>query len=534
MNLNNNTSNDDINPNMFDRDTRKALYCITFGYPIEPDNEKKNNYMQFFMLLCDVLPCKLYRDHCRAIILNDNSKFKINSDAFANRDSLTKWLYLVFEEFNRMLNINYGVTYEYVVKKYESYRAKCDVKVNPNNGLITKIWGPAMWIMFHSVCYGYPKNPSDNDKKQYRKFFELVGQVLPCIYCRESYMKFIRVGNSELNDDVVKCRNNLTLWMYLLHDTVNAKLTVNYGVTYENVNNKYESARVVTDDNAQYLDEYQTCKECPVIPLSISDSFVQYAQIRQKELPQILTDDDYKYINKIKQGQKITYTNASCDFWCKRNVECNRIIKTMRIYGMNSIETEGKWAGFPTAIELRLILRLASNLDNDVLADIVYRMTHFFKTQGISNEKKIYKLVCLKQYVKSAKGCLMPASNKINSYKYSYISECPIIDINLCKKFMAYARARSLDKSDYNFIANYEMCVKSGEKNCTQDLLIKRNEECDDIINYMRFHHIPSIEVDGVWKGLPTISELRLIIRMTTNLSACKLEKIAKELPKNY
>ena len=47
---------------------------------------------------------------------------------------------------------------------------------NSNNGLISKIWGPGLWIGLHSISFGYPINPSEEQKKNYKQFFELVGE----------------------------------------------------------------------------------------------------------------------------------------------------------------------------------------------------------------------------------------------------------------------------------------------------------------------------------------------------------------------
>jgi hypothetical protein len=53
--------------------------------------------------------------------------------------------------------------------------------IDINNGLITKIWGPALWIGEHSISFGYPLNPTDEEKLAYKKHFESLADVLPCI-----------------------------------------------------------------------------------------------------------------------------------------------------------------------------------------------------------------------------------------------------------------------------------------------------------------------------------------------------------------
>ena len=39
---------------------------------------------------------------------------------------------------------------------------------NINNGLITKIWGPGAWEFLHSVTFGYPVSPTDEQKQYYK------------------------------------------------------------------------------------------------------------------------------------------------------------------------------------------------------------------------------------------------------------------------------------------------------------------------------------------------------------------------------
>ena len=79
-----------------------------------------------------------------------------------------------------------------------------------NNGLITKIWGQVGWIFNHSVTFGYPIQPTEEQKQQYKQYFISLGHVLPCRYCRESYHNFITSGPTALTDDVLESRESLT------------------------------------------------------------------------------------------------------------------------------------------------------------------------------------------------------------------------------------------------------------------------------------------------------------------------------------
>lgn len=118
-----------------------------------------------------------------------------------------------------------------------------NTKSNENNGLITKIWGPAAWKYLHSVAFGYPVKPDDKQKKDYMEFFMLVGHTMPCGACRESYREFIKTKDTILDMKVMLNRETLTRWLFRVHNRVNVKLKHEYGLKYDNVKDRYESYR---------------------------------------------------------------------------------------------------------------------------------------------------------------------------------------------------------------------------------------------------------------------------------------------------
>ena len=98
-----------------------------------------------------------------------------------------------------------------------------------DNGMMTKVWGPAGWVFLHSCAMGYPIKIDKKDKehrkrkRETKKFFESVGYVFPCRYCRESYMLFIKEAPLAGHLDT---RQNLCRWLYRIHNKVNKKLGV--------------------------------------------------------------------------------------------------------------------------------------------------------------------------------------------------------------------------------------------------------------------------------------------------------------------
>jgi hypothetical protein len=136
-------------------------------------------------------------------------------------------------------------------KSCSIHGSNCDggcVDPNVDNGMMTKVWGPAGWLFLHCVSFGYPyainvNNPEHKTKKEdYKIFFEKAGNVLPCRYCRDSYKEFIK----EIPiDNYLNTRNDLCKWLYLIHNKVNHKLGVpDCDIPkFEEVQGLYESFR---------------------------------------------------------------------------------------------------------------------------------------------------------------------------------------------------------------------------------------------------------------------------------------------------
>lgn len=121
-------------------------------------------------------------------------------------------------------------------------------KDNANNGLMTKVWGPPGWMFLHSITLGYPIKIDNYDeehiirKNKMKIFFESIGHVFPCKYCRISYLKFIK----EIPiDKFLNSRKDLALWLYKIHNKVNHKLGVPKCniPTFENMYKEYDTYR---------------------------------------------------------------------------------------------------------------------------------------------------------------------------------------------------------------------------------------------------------------------------------------------------
>jgi hypothetical protein len=100
---------------------------------------------------------------------------------------------------------------------------------NVDNGMMTKVWGPAGWLFLHCITFGYPYAINQDNEQhrakpdEYYNFFYYLGKVMPCRYCRESYQQFFK----ELDlSKSLNTRQDLVKWLYDIHNKVNHKLGV--------------------------------------------------------------------------------------------------------------------------------------------------------------------------------------------------------------------------------------------------------------------------------------------------------------------
>jgi len=248
------------------------------------------------------------------------------------------------------------------------------IENNQNNGLMTKIWGPPMWVALHSISYGYPENPTDEDKQHYKEFFMSLSYVLPCEHCRESYKEIV-TDIQKITNEVLANRKTLTKWVYDIHMRVNNKLGVNYGIEYEDVDNRYESYRakcmkelpgcIIPLDSKAESYKIADKRDCPVIDVGLAKCFQKYAMKRG-------VDFDLDKYNEM-QGDK--------EQWDERNKECHKIITDMRHNGISQVELEGKYKNLPTLTELTLIGKLSTSMRKKELVKMAKKLGHKFTKQ---------------------------------------------------------------------------------------------------------------------------------------------------------
>ena len=112
---------------------------------------------------------------------------------------------------------------------------------NSGDGMLTTVWGPAMWHYLHTMSFNYPVNPTAENKKQYMDFVLNLKNVLPCKYCR------INLANNFKKKPLKMChmanRETFSRYIYELHETVNRMLNKKSNLTYCDVRERYEHFR---------------------------------------------------------------------------------------------------------------------------------------------------------------------------------------------------------------------------------------------------------------------------------------------------
>ena len=112
---------------------------------------------------------------------------------------------------------------------------------NSNDGMLTSVWGPALWHTLHTISFNYPTKPTKEQKDHYYKFYKSLKHTLPCKYCRDNYSNNLK--QCHFGKKVFKNRATLSRWVYDLHENVNKMLNKKSKLSYEDVRDRYEHFR---------------------------------------------------------------------------------------------------------------------------------------------------------------------------------------------------------------------------------------------------------------------------------------------------
>lgn len=101
-----------------------------------------------------------------------------------------------------------------------------------------KIWGRDMWNSMYFIAFSYPDNPTQQDKINYRNYFEALSKVLPCETCRYHYSKLL--NTYLLTDLVLESRENLIKWLLNVNNDVNRRVN-KPDITYDKIMKRYNN-----------------------------------------------------------------------------------------------------------------------------------------------------------------------------------------------------------------------------------------------------------------------------------------------------
>ena len=136
-----------------------------------------------------------------------------------------------------------------------------------------------------------------------------------------------------------------------------------------------------------------------------------------------------------------------------------------------------------------------------------------------------YQDLC-ERYGSYIANCEMTAEIKKKSYRNYYNRPAPVILAEYALCFDEYAQKRGLG----NFYENVTMYSNLDKKS---DEWMQRNNECWEMVKKMRLSATTCVEKEGEFKGLPTMSELELIMRLSSTMPEASIKHVIKKLGHN-
>lgn len=256
------------------------LHTISFNYPVNPSRKNKCEYKLFLKALKSVT--------------NDCFELEFDEHTFNNRETFSKFIHRLRKKSQSCHKRPYNKTYKICQRQYECFRARCnknktaltksgkergcvraayqyskcqvllepiskcrrvEMKVDQNctmkskkfckkdfqsdNGMVTRIWGGALWHVLHSLSIHFPDKPTLKQSKNYYNFFKRLEHVLPCCYCRNNYKGNLKQAHFDLEQ--FKSKTTTTKFVYNLHNAVNKCLKkTKFEKTYSKWKKEYE------------------------------------------------------------------------------------------------------------------------------------------------------------------------------------------------------------------------------------------------------------------------------------------------------
>jgi hypothetical protein len=149
-------------------------------------------------------------------------------------------------------------------KKHKKNKIYTKDDFNSGDGMLTAVWGPAMWHFLHTMSFNYPVEPSQEQKHQYMNFVKSLVYVLPCKYCRMNLKENFK--KMPITLETMASRETFSKYIYRLHEHVNTMLKKKSGLSYEDVQERYEHFRARCLGNASSGHSSSSAATLPTTP----------------------------------------------------------------------------------------------------------------------------------------------------------------------------------------------------------------------------------------------------------------------------
>ena len=97
------------------------LHTMSFNYPVKPSKKAKKAYRDFVLNLQNVLPC----GKCRENLKHNFKRLPLSFPKMKNRETFSKYIFVLHELINKILTKNSGLTYEQLRERYELFISRC-------------------------------------------------------------------------------------------------------------------------------------------------------------------------------------------------------------------------------------------------------------------------------------------------------------------------------------------------------------------------------------------------------------------------
>lgn len=119
-------------------------------------------------------------------------------------------------------------------------------------GVRSTSWGGPLWHASFCMAINYNEHPSPNKKQIYLEYFDLLGKILPCSFCRVYYEKCKVFLSLEQYIDDPSIDYPVMYWLYLLKDLVNQKLMKQESECFDKESKKIEDNNSLSDRAKSY------------------------------------------------------------------------------------------------------------------------------------------------------------------------------------------------------------------------------------------------------------------------------------------